>query len=153
GRGGRAQGGRPTLAPAALLGLCVCALLVVGTRYVSDQLSVKRMAQAINERIAGLDAGTGARLLSYDTYLHGIPFYTGRPVDVVNWTGEMHYAKRFARFAHRFGDDATIRALPEPGFRTFVVLKRRELDNFLALNPAEEIRALSPHGPWVLAEF
>ncbi|PCI36110.1 MAG: hypothetical protein COB53_10330 [Elusimicrobia bacterium] len=141
------------LVPTALAGFLVCACLISGTRCLTDELSVKRLAMRLNERIMEVPADTETRLMAYDRYLHGIPFYTNRPVDVINWVGEMHYAQRFPRYAHRFGDDNTIRQLPTKGVRTFVTLRRRELPQFLDLNPPSEIRSLEPFGPWILAEF
>ena len=149
----RLEDERIIVVPITIAGMLVCASMVAGTRFLTDELSVKKLATRLNERIATVPANTETRIIAYDRYLHGIPFYTGRPVDVVNWVGEMHYAKRFPRYAHRFGDDETIRNLPTEGVRTFVTLKRRELRSFLELNPPSEIRSMEPFGPWILAEF
>jgi 4-amino-4-deoxy-L-arabinose transferase-like glycosyltransferase len=135
----------------SILALLMCLFMSWGASTANDQISVKKMCADLNARIAQL-GNSEVRLLAYDRYLHGVPFYTGRPVDVINWVGEMHYAKRFARYQHRFGDDNTIRALPSSGTRTFVTLRAREKERFLAL-PASMPRRLTAYGPWLLAEF
>ncbi|MFC1679481.1 ArnT family glycosyltransferase [Elusimicrobiota bacterium] len=146
-------GGQRALAGIALLALTAYAMPVVGTRLITDELSVKSMTRDLNARIAALDSGKSLRLLSYDFYPHGVSFYTGLPVDMINWVGELHYAKRFPQNKHRFGDDEKIWDLPIPGRRTFVILERTELRHFIRQNPPEEVRRLTQHGPWVLAEF
>ena len=111
------------------------------------------MSEGNNSKIKTLGPQRPVRLLAYDRYLHGIPFYTGLPVDVINWVGEMHYAKRFPRFADRFGDDNTIRALPNAGKRVFVTLKKKHLPHLLSLNPEKEVRRIDRIGPWALVEY
>ncbi|MDE2291319.1 MAG: hypothetical protein KGL53_04485, partial [Elusimicrobia bacterium] len=91
---------------------------------LEPMLSARPAARLVSARLARAAAETPAtpmRLVAYDHYLHGIPFYTGRQVDVVDWLGELAYAKRFARFQDRFGDDATIAGWPRPGERVLVI--------------------------------
>ena len=152
-RASRLDDGTASVAPTAVAGLLAFLCLLAGTRGLTDELSVRTMGHALNGKLASIPGDEQTRLIAYDRYPHGIPFYTRRPMDVVNWVGEMHYAKRFERFADRFGDDNTIRALPQKGTRTFVTLPRKELKHFLTLNPPSELRSLEPFGPWVLAEF
>ncbi len=151
-RSRRSEKGAPILAGGAALGLAALALLIPGTRYLSAQLSAKTLALEIKHQIE-TRGGPPARILSYDTYLHAIPFYTGRPVDVVNWVGELHYAKRFERFAHRFADEDDIRALPDPQRLTFIALRRKGVERLLALNPKEKPVSLKFYGPWALALY
>lgn len=139
---------KPRLAgPAA--GGAIAALLILRAATVGEAwLSAKPIAEAINLEIA-----PGDRILSYDTYLHGLAFYTGRPVDVVNWVGELHYAKRDPANAARFGDDNLIRSLPEPGRATFVALRRRNATWLTSLTTPEKIGQMRTFGPWALAVF
>ena len=91
---------------------------------------------------------------TYGTYLHGLPFYTGRRVEkLIYWTGELHYAKRDSANAERFGDDTDIMALPREGRRVFVVLRTFEAPHFLSLTTTEKLKSYRQFGPWVLAEF
>ncbi len=136
-----------------LLALGVTAMLLIGSRYLVDEFSARNIGTDIDSRISRLEPGTPVKLIAYNHYLHGVPFYTGRPVDVVNWIGELHYAKRFDRFAHRFGNDMTIVNLPVAGHRTYVTLRNRDLEHFKNIAPMEKLRDLTPHGPWSLAEF
>ncbi|MEK7746545.1 MAG: hypothetical protein AAB576_07765 [Elusimicrobiota bacterium] len=95
----------------------------------------------------------GDRVFSYGTYLHALPFYTRRPVDViVNWVEELHYAKRDPAFQNRFGDDDTLRKLPADGARVFVVSRKRDLAHLLTL-PPRKASAIRRFGDWILAEF
>ena len=105
----RAQDGAKIVVAAAAAALLCQTTLLLGARVVSDHLSVRTLGREIAARIAVLDTKIKPRLICYDSYLHGLPFYTQRPADVVNWVGEMHYARRFKRFQHRFCDDNTIR--------------------------------------------
>ncbi|MBI4349563.1 MAG: hypothetical protein HY553_22195, partial [Elusimicrobia bacterium] len=95
----------------------------------------------------------GDRLISYGFYLHGLPFYTESPVDVVNWVGELHYAKRNPANKARFGDDDTIRRLPDPDRTTFVALRLREASYLTTLAKPAEIDGMRTYGPWALAKF
>jgi len=67
--------------------------------------------------------------------------------------GELHYAKRFERFAHRFADEDVIRALPDSERMTFIALRRKGLPRLLALNPDEKPVSLKFYGPWALAVY
>ncbi|TBR20873.1 hypothetical protein EPO15_11810 [bacterium] len=116
----RGVDGFPKAASAALLFL---ALALAGARRAEPLVSARPVARLLSEAVARAEAetpGVPVRLVAYDKYLHGVPFYTGRRVDVVNWVGELHYAKRFERFADRFGDDNQIREWPRSGERVFV---------------------------------
>ncbi|MFH2204441.1 MAG: glycosyltransferase family 39 protein [Elusimicrobiota bacterium] len=136
-----------------LSALAVTGFLISGTSYLDDEISVRRMGTELRARIEHQRGGKEARIFAYNKYLHGIPFYTGRPVDVVNWIGELHYAKRFKRFAHRFGNDDTIRGLPSPGQSAFVTVQRRDLEHFMNVAPHRAIRGRTDYGPWILFEF
>lgn len=119
---------RGAVPQAALASAAALALCLGGASRLEPLLSARPVAQELNRRLAAAAPGETVRLVAYDRYLHGVPFYTRRQVDVVNWVGELHYAKRFARFAHRFGDDNQIRAWPEDGERVLVTMPVRELD-------------------------
>lgn len=141
----------------AFLRVAVCALVLNGAMawgasLVNDRVSVKDLALDLNARLAALPADRPVKIYAYDVYLHGIPFYTGRPVDVVNWLGEMHYAKRFERFKHRFADDDDMRALPVEGQTTFVTVRSRQKQQFLALSK-QPPRRVTAYGAWLLIEY
>ncbi|OGR89865.1 MAG: hypothetical protein A3J74_03545 [Elusimicrobia bacterium RIFCSPHIGHO2_02_FULL_57_9] len=109
--------------------------------------SVKSLSQTIRERYR-----PGDQIYAYGTYLHGIPFYTGVLVDrILNWTGELHYAKRDPAYAGRFGGDNEIRELPIKGRRTFVICRRFETKYLLNLSPGPV--TTRPFGHWELLEF
>ncbi|MCX5788011.1 MAG: hypothetical protein NTX64_05800, partial [Elusimicrobia bacterium] len=95
----------------------------------------------------------GDRVLCYGVYLHGLAFYTRAPVDVANWVGELHYAKRDPANAGRFGDDETIRALPDDGHRAFVAFRSKEAPWLTSLARPGHLLRMRGFGPWALAEF
>ena len=122
---------------------------MVGARLSLDKMSAKPIAQAINAAYR-----PGDMTFSYGTYLHGIPFYTGRPVDkMINWVGELHYAKRDPSTAARFGDDNAIMALPIEGRGVFVILRKFESSFFLTLVEPETVASFKDFGRWTLAEI
>lgn len=144
---------RAVMPKRALLALAITALLLVGSRHLIDEFSARKLSLDINSRISRLAPGTPVKLISYNHYLHGVPFYTGRPVDPVNFIGEFHYAKRMKKFKDRFGDDTVIFNLRVPGLRTYITLRNRDLAHFKNIAPMDKLRDLTPHGPWMLAEF
>ena len=115
----------------------------------SPMISAKKMALAIRDSARPSDA-----IWTYDGYLHGLPFYTGRPVDkMVYFVGEFHYSKRDAAYAERFGDDGAIRKLPRRGGRTFIAMKTRRRSYFETVAPQGSISSWQEFGPWSLAEI
>jgi 4-amino-4-deoxy-L-arabinose transferase-like glycosyltransferase len=144
---------RNIAAGCALCALFVIAALTSGTGYLDHELSVKRLGTEISRRIKSLSDKRPIRILAYNKYLHGIPFYTRRPVDVVNWIGELHYAKRFDRFRPRFGDDQTIRSLPDKNAKVYVTVQKRDLKDYLELSPKKKMTQLTEIGPWMLVEY
>jgi len=130
----------------ALAGLC----LFLGLRAAAPLLSVKEAALAVRQEARAED-----QLWTYGTYLHGLPFYYGRPVDkIVYFVGEFHYAKKDPAFAERFGDDQDVRALPRAAGRTFVLLRRFERPHFekTVSGGAASIASWRAFGRWSLAE-
>ncbi|UPT72918.1 MAG: hypothetical protein M0D55_13495 [Elusimicrobiota bacterium] len=101
---------RPALALGA--GAVLGGALVFGAlRAASPLISARDLALAV-----GAEARPGDEVWTYDSYLHGLPFYSGRRVDkMVYFVGEFHYAKRDADAAQRFGDDGDVRRLPRAG--------------------------------------
>ena len=98
-------------------------------------------------------ARPGDQVWTYDSYLHGLQFYTGRPVDrMVYFVGEFHYAKRDEAHAERFGDDDEVRALPRKEGRTFVAMKTPRRAHFETVAPKGAITVWREFGPWSLAE-
>lgn len=141
-------------ARAGALALAIGALLLGGSRCLTSRLSVRDLGTALRARADSLESeGVPARILAYDKYLHGLPFYARRPVDVINWVGELHYAKRMPRYSGRFGDDDTVRRLPSPEGRTFLVTGRRSLAHVATLVPIDAVRGLETHGPWLVLEY
>ncbi len=138
---------RPALAlglGGALAGLCAFAAVSAA----SPLISAKGLALAVKESARPED-----EVWSYDSYPHGLQFYTGRPVDkMVYFVGEFHYAKRDAANAGRFGDDDEVRALPRRGGRTFVVMKTGRRAHFETVPPKGSIASWRQFGPWSLAE-
>ena len=118
-------------------------------RGSTDLLSSRALSRSIAERYRPGDA-----IYAYGTYLHAVPFYTGRWIDkAVMWVGELHYAKRDARHAAHFGDDTDIRNLPLPGKRVFVYMRAFESAHILSLNPPEEAASVREFGRWTLIEY
>ena len=98
-------------------------------------------------------AATGEGLWTYDTYLHGLPFYAHRPVDkILQFTGEFHYAKRDPAYVARFGEEADLKSLPLPGRRTFVAMRSRERARFIVAlgQAAASVESSRDFGPWSL---
>lgn len=115
----------------------------------SPIISAKDLALAVKASARPED-----EVWTYDSYLHGLQFYTGRPVDkMVYFVGEFHYAQRDAANASRFGDDDEVRALPRPGGRTFVAMKTARRAQFEAVPPKGSISLWREFGPWSLAEI
>jgi len=109
---------------------------------------VKDLALAVKE-----DARPEDQVWSYDSFPHGLQFYTRRPVDrMVYFVGEFHYALRDAANADRFGDDDEVRALPRKGGRTFVAMKSKRRAYFETVAPKGAISSWREFGPWSLAE-
>ena len=95
----------------------------------------------------------GDMVFAYGTYLHGVPFYTGRPYDrMINWVGELHYARRDQANTGAFGDDDDIRALPAAGHKVFIVLKRREASHVAGLGGPGKAQ-VTYFGDWALAVY
>lgn len=122
------------------------ALLAVGA--AAPLTSVKALALAVKE-----DARPEDQVWSYDSFPHGLQFYTRRPVDrMVYFVGEFHYALRDPANADRFGDDDEVRALPRRGGRTFVAMKSKRRAYFETVTPKGAITSWREFGPWSLAE-
>ncbi|MFI5362641.1 MAG: glycosyltransferase family 39 protein [Elusimicrobiota bacterium] len=138
--------------PAALLaggGALAGVLLFLGLRLAAPLASGKDVGLAV-----GAQARAGDAVWSYDTYVHGVPFYARRPVDkVVMFTGEFHYAKRDPQFAPRFGDDGDVAALPRVGGRTLVVMRSGRRPHFEEIlgGGSASIESWRDFGPWSLA--
>jgi len=138
--------------PAAVLaggGMLAGIILFIGLRLAAPLASGKDLGLAV-----GAEARSGDAVWAYDTYVHGVPYYAGRPVDkIVMFTGEFHYAKRDPLFASRFGDDADIAALPRSGGRTLVVMRsgrRGHFEETVGGGPPS-IESWREFGPWSLA--
>lgn len=130
-------------------GWVVGALSLCALRLDAGALSAKALG-AVVDRVAR----PGDQLWVYDTYVHGLPFYAGRPVDkVVEWIGELHYAKRDPANAARFGDDDTMKALPLKGQGVVVVLKTRDARHLFTVVDAQKADDLRSVGPWTVLRF
>ncbi|MBI3289471.1 MAG: hypothetical protein HYZ74_08140, partial [Elusimicrobia bacterium] len=138
--------------PALILGaagLAAGVLAFAGMRAASPLISAKELSLAVRGA-----AGAGDHVWTYGTYLHGLPFYSGRRVDkMVYFVGEFHYPKREAVYAERFGDDNAVTALPRRGGKTFVAMKTRERAHFETLPSPGSITGWRQFGPWSLAEI
>lgn len=115
----------------------------------SPMISAKDLALAVEASARPED-----ELWTYDSYLHGLQFYTGRPITkIIYFVGEFHYAKRDEANAGRFGDDDEVRALPRKGGRTFVAMKTGRRAHFETVPPKGSISSWREFGPWSLAEI
>jgi 4-amino-4-deoxy-L-arabinose transferase-like glycosyltransferase len=133
----------------ALGGALAGVFLFAGLSLAAPLVSVRDLGLA-----AGAQMRPGDQLWTDDTYLHGLTFYSGRPVDkIVEFIGEFHYAKRDVAFADRFGDDSALAALPRAGGRTFVAMRTKALAHFQATVGGGEsaLESVQPFGPWTLA--
>lgn len=141
-----------TRRPAAALslgGVVAGVCLFAGLSLAAPLVSVRALGLA-----AGRQMGESDRLWVYDTYLHGLTFYSGRPVDkIVQFLGEFHYAKRDPAYADRFSDDSALASLPRAQGRTFVAMRSRALDHFTHSihGGGDALEAVEPFGPWTLA--
>ena len=137
---------RPALALGAA-GVLAGAFALGALRAASPWISAKAISAVIRS-----EARPGDELWTYGCYLHGLPFYSGLPVErMIYFVGELHYAKREARFEPRFGDDDEMRALPRREGRTWVVLRAVERPHAESLLAGRAAVRWSAHGPWVLA--
>jgi 4-amino-4-deoxy-L-arabinose transferase-like glycosyltransferase len=144
-----------SLAVQPLMAGCAAGLLVGGLglfamRAAAETLSARDVAAAIAGR-----RGPADLVYVYGTYLHGLPFYTGRRVDrMLQWSGELEYAGRDERVrAERFGGPDFVSALPLAGRRVFVVCRRCDAAFVLSLVPAEKVRSTLSLGGWVVVEY
>jgi 4-amino-4-deoxy-L-arabinose transferase-like glycosyltransferase len=139
---------RPTAAlglGGVLAGLCAFAAVSAA----SPLISARELALAVKT-----SAGPADQIWTYDSYLHGLQFYTGRPVDkMVYFIGEFHYAKRDDANAPRFGDDHAVKALPREGGRTFVAMKTSRRAYFETVATPAAVSSWREFGPWSLAEI
>lgn len=139
---------RPALA-LGLGGVLAGALALAAVSTAAPLLSAKDLALAVKAAASPED-----EVWTYDSYLHGLQFYTGRRVDkMVYFVGEFHYAKREEANAGRFGDDNALRALPRRGGRTFVAMKTKRRAHFETVPPKGAIASWREFGPWSLAEI
>ncbi len=138
--------------PAFVLGLggVFAGLLALSAvSAASTLISAKELALALKDSARPED-----QIWSYNSYLHGLQFYTGRPVDkMVYFVGEFHYAKRDEANAPRFGDDNSVEALPRKEGRTFVAMKTVRRAHFETVPPQGSITSWREFGPWSLAEI
>jgi len=153
-RGGVDEGdGSGRLALTALCGLIVCGSMTAGVRHFTSHLSVKRISLAAKARIETLEPEAEVRLMSYDFLPHGLMFYAQRPVDMLNWYGELKYAKRFEKNAHRFESIENVWRLPSERRRVLIVFPRKETASFSRWVPEDQVRRLTQFERWVLAEL
>ncbi|MBI5883455.1 MAG: glycosyltransferase family 39 protein [Elusimicrobia bacterium] len=137
----------------SLLGPAAGALLALGAGLRGMDLAEPFVSSRPISREIVSRAGPGDLVYCYGTFLHGLPFYTGRTVDrMIYWVGELHYAQRDPANADRFGDDNAIRALPLRGKTVFVVLRSSEGRYFKTLVKPEDLRRFQSFGRWSLAE-
>ncbi len=121
-------------------------LIFLRTSWGEPLMSVRPMARLIASQIKPED-----RLYCYGIYLHGLPFYLKRPVDVLsNWIGELYYAKRDPRNAERFGGEEKIRELPLKDRTVFVAFRKSEEAFILSISKPS---ALHRFGRWTLAVY
>jgi len=150
--GGALRLASPSRRPAAALvagGALAGTCLFAGLRLAAPLVSARDVGLA-----AAAQMKPGDQLWTDDTYLHGLNFYSGRPVDkIVQFIGEFHYAKRDAAYADRFGDDSALAALPRAGGRTFVAMRAKALEHFRQTVGGGEasLESVQPFGPWTLA--
>ncbi|HVA67636.1 MAG TPA: glycosyltransferase family 39 protein [Elusimicrobiota bacterium] len=140
--------GLPAVLSLGAGGLLAWALALGTMNAASSFLSVKDVSAAIVR-----DYKPGDRIDVYDTYFHGLPFYTGHWVDrIFNWTGELAYAKKNPADAGRFGSVEEISRYPLAGRRVFLVLKKTQISYVRSLvKPGRA--SFKSFGPYELVEF
>jgi 4-amino-4-deoxy-L-arabinose transferase-like glycosyltransferase len=130
-------------------GLIAALALTLGLRSAQELLSARTLGKFISRR-----QQPGDIVYSYGTYLHGLPFYTGRRVErVVNWTGELHYGKRKFWNAGRFGDDEHIWDLPPLKGGVFIVARLFEAPYVESMLWPQDIVSSGVFGPWMVLEL
>jgi 4-amino-4-deoxy-L-arabinose transferase-like glycosyltransferase len=131
-----------------MVGLAVGALALGAISAGSEYLSAKSLGLSIAGR-----AGPEDRVWAYGIYIHGVPFYAARRVDrLLNWIGELHYAKRDAGNADRFGDESDLAAVPPEKGRVFLTFRRLDSSLIFSVTGDPE-RGKTMFGPWVLAVY
>ncbi|MBI4386745.1 MAG: glycosyltransferase family 39 protein [Elusimicrobia bacterium] len=141
------DGGATLLRRVAFSAMAMTALLLIGARRMEPYLSARAAAQEIQARWR-----PGDRIVSYDFYLHAIPFYLRRPVDrLVNWRGEFRLHENDPRYQDRFGDLGALATLPALPGRSFVLMPRRVAREFTTLFKPGRIREMRTFGNTVLA--
>jgi 4-amino-4-deoxy-L-arabinose transferase-like glycosyltransferase len=138
---------RPALL--AYAGWMIGLLAFVGLFFTADRFSARSLGQYVAS-----SAGPEDSIYVYGTYIHGLPYYSGRRVDrIINWTGELHYAKRNPANAGRFGDDEDIHSLPNSGKPTVLVLRAFEASHVLKLLQPAHPKTARQIGPWVVLKI
>jgi 4-amino-4-deoxy-L-arabinose transferase-like glycosyltransferase len=128
----------------ALAGLLLGGVSLVALRQRTELVSAKELCARVGERLE-----PGDRLYAYGTFIHGVPFYFKRPYDMIlNWVGELHYAKRDPSSRDRFGDDNDVRALATAPLRAALFMRAFETEHVLKLLPPERVHAVIKTGPW-----
>lgn len=144
-----AWGAGRSLLYAALCGWGIGFLGLYSLTRAEELVSAKTLGRYVAEISA-----PGDELWTYGVYLHGLPFYAGRRVDrVINWVGELHYAKRNPANAARFDDDDVMRKLPLPDRRVVIVLRDFEARHVLTLFDGQKVLATRPVGRWVVLKI
>jgi 4-amino-4-deoxy-L-arabinose transferase-like glycosyltransferase len=175
--GNAPQQGVPVIASAAALHAAQGALAILGLSLLLDGFRWFFPAAALSGLAAGFlvfsglgfegslfsaqEIGFAARrecrsrpVWSYKTYLHGLPFYMGRPVDrMIDWVEELHYAKRFPDDAGRFGSDADVLEAFKKRAPLCLVMKSREVSGLLARADREAAPRVDLFGPWALVRL
>jgi 4-amino-4-deoxy-L-arabinose transferase-like glycosyltransferase len=135
--------------PLLLGGILAWAVSLGALRLAEPFTSARAMGLAVAGR-----AKPGDELWTYGTYFHGLPFYSGRPVDrMVYFVGEFHYAQRDPANAARFGDDDEMRLLPLPGKTTFVAYRAFERPHVSTLYAPGAKVSDRDYGRWALLEL
>lgn len=112
-------------------------------------LSVKDLGR----RVAQL-AGPDDEIWVYGIYLHGLPFYARRRVDrVIDWTGELHYAKRDPANAARFGEADALKTLPLRGRHVVLVARAQDAREILTLVNGEKVVDNERFGRWIVLKL
>ncbi len=133
---------------AALSGLAAGFLVFSGLGYEGSILSAREIGFAARRECRSRP------VWGYKTYLHGLPFYMGRPVDrMIDWVEELHYAKRFPDNADRFGSDADVQEALKRRAPLCLVMKSRDVAGLLARADREAAPKVDLFGPWALIRF
>ena len=132
-----------------LLALFLTSLNRPAAEYLGNYKSVKKLSSVLSASLREGDV-----VAQYQTYRHGVPFYTKRRCVLVNEVGELKFgADRAADREEFFLDDAAFLALWNSPVRVFCVFQRNRLPFIREKFPGHRLLYRSDEGILIVNRY